>query len=170
MVAPPMFSPLDDIPETPNLVKKAEQIEMPNALRSELESLERWAKANQAAAKKDGLKFWMLKVPTILLTSTASILTFYGLADLAIISGAVGSVLVLLDGVLHPGIMRNARYLAFYESREVQSSIATRWTAASLGGEASAKAAAIALINDIGREKARISGALKRVEAKQATV
>lgn len=169
MVAPPLNSPFDESLETANAAEKSSGHDMPKALRNEVNGLESWAKINKKAAESDSKKFWILKGPAIFLSTVGVLLSYYRYTDVAMFTGALGGILVLLDGIIRPGIMRNARYLTFYESRELQASIVARWGVASLKDPASTNEVAAELIEELSKERARISAALKLVEVNQAT-
>lgn len=169
MVAPPLNPPYESDEPQDDATEKAVAPEMPKALRDELSGLEGWAKINSKAAQSDSKKYWILKGPAILLATIGALLSYYRYADGAMFIGAFGAILVLLDGILRPGIMRNARYLAYYESRELQASIVAKWKTAILKDSTRPNEIAANLIEELNRERSRISEALKLVEVNQAT-
>jgi hypothetical protein len=169
MVAPPLNPPYESGKPPDDEAEQSGAPAMPKALRDELSGLESWAKINNKAAQSDSKKFWILKGPAILFSTTGVLLSYYRYADGAMFIGAFCAILVLLDGILRPGIMRNARYLAYFESRELQASIVAKWKAAVLKDSAAPNKIAADLIEELSRERTRISAALKLVEVNQAT-
>jgi hypothetical protein len=171
MVAPPLCPPGESGErERPYAVAATSGApEMPKALRDELGGLESWATVNNEAAQSDSKMFWILKGPAILRSAFGVLLSYYRYADGAMLVGTLGGILVLLDGIMRPGIMRNARYLAYFESRELQSSIVAKRKAAVLKDPAATNKVAAELIEELNKERARISAALKLVEVNQAT-
>ncbi len=160
MVAPPL-EPADYSSGPTNTNVPA----MPVQLRSELDSLNSWAETNNKAASSDAFRFWFLKIPAILFTAIGSYLTYINDSNAALIVGLITGIFILLDGIIRPGIMRNARYLAYYETRELETTIVSKWNFESLKEPEQAIKIAASLIEELNGERSRISGALKIVEA-----
>src|SRR5689334_11402463 len=50
---------------------------MPPALAAQLKSLEEWAQANRSDARRDTLRFWMLKIPAILVSASSGVFAYF---------------------------------------------------------------------------------------------
>lgn len=136
---------------------------MPEALRRILDGTLAWAEDNCRDARRDRLKFWILKVPAILIAASGSVLTYFNLEQAMVFTGALASVIVAFDGILRPGANRDVHYLAYLELRELHNFVASEWARLTLRDEATNEAAA-SLIEKIQKETTRISGNLKSVE------
>ena len=116
---------------------------VPEQLRRFSQRVEEWALANQRDAKKDGLKFWSLKCPAILVASSTGVFASVPMPHLVpLLTGLVGSICVALDGVLQPGRLRSAHLRAVHDLRTLENHIQTEWDKATLGDNGSNGAAA----------------------------
>lgn len=145
----------------------AEQSETPPhpALEAELRTLSKWGTANSEAAEQDTRSFWYLKAPAVVLALVAALCSHYGNEGVATVATILIGTLIIVDGLLRPGLMRNARFLAFYEARELENRTISTWRAQILLRPLEANAIAAALIQELSAERNRMSAALKLVEA-----
>ena len=90
---------------------------------SELEELEVWASLNAKDARRDNLRFWCIKIPALLASSCAGVFGYFGLQAATIVSGAIGSACVLIDGLNPGGNLRNIHIRAVYDLRQLQDDI-----------------------------------------------
>lgn len=101
--------------------------EMPERYRrelvAELEELEEWANLNARDAKRDSVRFWVFKIPAILASSCAGAFGYFGLEAATVVSGAIGSICVLVDGVNPGGRLRNVHVRAVHDLRQLQNEV-----------------------------------------------
>jgi hypothetical protein len=90
---------------------------------SELDELEAWASLNAADARRDSLQFWLLKIPAILASACAGLFGYFNLQAATIITGAIGSICILIDGLNPRGSLRNVHIRAVHDLRQLQSEI-----------------------------------------------
>jgi len=141
---------------------------MPTALAAQLHSLEEWAQANRRDAQRDAWRFWMLKVPAILVSAGSGVFAYFKLDGIAVVAGAVASLCVLVDGLNPGGTLRNVHLRAFNELRKLQDSMASDWQVGELRGKAPNLVAA-EIIENAGREKERINAYITTAETSLAT-
>lgn len=108
---------------------KAAHCVVPEALQQFLQKLKNSSVENERKAMWDGLKFWSLKAPAILVAGgsgiTAIVNAKIGLS-VAILNGIL-SICVVLDGLLHPGEHRNVHLRAAEELRNLKEDIESKW-------------------------------------------
>jgi hypothetical protein len=101
--------------------------EMPSILKHQFEELEYWAQENRRDSRVDTRRFWMLKIPAIIVAASGGIFAYYKPGILSVIAGAISSACVLLDGIYPGGQLRNTHYKAFLELRKLQFDMRTKW-------------------------------------------
>jgi hypothetical protein len=162
----PSYGTTDSSPETkPSLTA----VPLPEGLEAELRQLEEWALSNESAAKSDARKLWSLKGLAIVLTIVSAVVSYWKLSDLGALFASLAGALVVLDGLIQPGRMRNAHYQAFFDARELGRDVLRKWKAESPTSASEAKELSKRLLEQIGRENRRIAKALRGVEADRAT-
>ena len=82
---------------------------------------------NQRDAKDDLLKFWALKVPAIAASTCAGLFVHFELNTISVIASTLGSVFIVLDGLLRPGMLRKVHVRALYDLRDLQSEVTRQW-------------------------------------------
>src|SRR5690349_1280376 len=90
---------------------------------AEIEELERWAIANAEDAKRDSIWFWSLKIPAILASSFAGVFGYFDLKVATLITGAAGSVCIIIDSLNPRGSLRNVHIRAAHDLRQLQNEI-----------------------------------------------
>jgi hypothetical protein len=90
---------------------------------SEFEELEAWIALNAKAARRNSLRFWVLKIPAILATSCAGVFGYFNLQAATVVSGAIGSICVLIDGLNPGGTLRNIHIRAVHDLRQLQDDV-----------------------------------------------
>lgn len=110
------------VPPSTNLIDA-----MPAELQSHFEELEQWAIANRNDARHDTFAFWALKAPAILTAASAGVWALFALETVSVISGAIASVCVIIDGVLPRGMLRNIHLRAFHDIRILSSRMMSEW-------------------------------------------
>ncbi len=143
-------------------------IEMPAALTQEFARIEEWAQANWSDARKDSVRFWILKIPAILVSASSGVLAYYDFKGIAVLAGAVGSFCVLLDGLNPGGALRNVHLRAVNELRILQNSMRARWDSGLLRGHNSSELAAD-IIDFSAKEKERINVYITSAETSLGT-
>lgn len=151
----------------PAAILQASASSMPPALERQLRSLEEWAQANRRDAQHDAMRFWMLKVPAILVSAGSGVFAYFKLDGIAVVTGAIASLCVLMDGLNPGGALRNVHCRAFNELRQLQDSMSSDWQVGELRGEAPNLLAA-EIIENAGREKNRINAYITTAETSLA--
>jgi hypothetical protein len=100
---------------------------MSGTIISQLIQLEYWTLGNLQDARRDTLRFWLLKLPAILSSVSAGILAYLKWDTPALMIGAVGSLCVLIDGVYPSGMLRNVHLRAVHDIRSLQNKIQADW-------------------------------------------
>ncbi|MGH9473142.1 MAG: hypothetical protein ACRD1M_10410 [Terriglobales bacterium] len=107
---------------------------MPSQLIAFIRGLEPWAKANEADARSDKIRFWSLKGPAILssVVSAATAAASHIPSFVPVALGLIGSVCVAFDGLVRPGLLFKIHLKAFNEIRDLENSMQSRWSVALL--------------------------------------
>lgn len=142
--------------------------EMPIALSQEFVRIEEWAQANWSDARKDAVRFWILKIPAILVSASSGVLAYYDFKGIAVLAGAIGSFCVLLDGLNPGGALRNVHLRSVNELRILQNSMRARWDAGLLRGHNPSELAAD-IIDFSAKEKERINVYITSAETSLGT-
>jgi hypothetical protein len=103
--------------------------ELPQNLQNQLNELEKWAQANENDAKNDAIKFWMLKIPALVLSASAGITAYFKWDLVPVILSAIASLCVLIDGLNPNGLLRSAHHGAFLDIRSLQHRMLAQWQA-----------------------------------------
>lgn len=138
--------------------------EMPNALKDELSQIHRWADENSREASQDSWKFWMLKLPAIVISASSGLTAYLGLSTLGVVSASVASALILIDAVLRPGKLRDVHHLAQFELRTLADEIMGEWSSKVLRNRQEPELIAALLLERIQKERRRVANYLKRTE------
>jgi hypothetical protein len=104
-----------------------ESDEIPSQLQAFVAELEEWAILNDRDARMDTLRFWSLKIPTILSSALAGVLAVTHLNTIAAMLAAFASACVLIDAVNPGGQLRNAHLRAVHDLRGLQHRIMKNW-------------------------------------------
>lgn len=139
---------------------------LPAILQDQLSELEAWATRNRDDARRDAIRFWMLKIPAVLVSASGSIFAYYKLSTVSIISGAIVSFCVLIDGLNPGGVLRNIHYRAFHDLRKVQMDMQARWRIDSWNAntEDAKKQIAASILKDHQEEITRIAHYIRDAE------
>lgn len=129
---------------------------MPPALAGQLKSLEDWALANRSDARRDTLRFWMLKIPAILVSASSGVFAYFKVDAIAVVAGAIASLCVLIDGLNPGGALRNVHLRAFNELRKLEDTMLSNWQVGELRGK-DRNLLAAEIIERAEDEKARIN-------------
>ena len=135
---------------------------VPHALVDHLTELEEWATQNKLDARKDLASFWILKIPAILSSASAGILGHFSLTTVSVISGAIASVCVIIDGIHPRGMLRNTHLRAYHDIRILSSQMSSKWRSRSPASKDENVARAI--IRDGEAERARIAAYVRDAE------
>jgi len=155
----PMAAPM--IPPSPSS-------EMPAVLLDQIKALEKWALANRSDAKRDTVRFWMLKAPAIAVSASAGLFAYFKLEAVAVVAGAIASLCVLMDALNPGGALKNVHTRAFNELRRLEESMVSDWDVGRLRKEDTGLLAA-RIIEASKKEKDRISAYITAAETSLAT-
>jgi hypothetical protein len=163
----PVFRP--DLPATepappppPAPPRKTENARVPEGLSEQLHELEQWAIQNKSDARKDLIAFWTLKIPAILASASAGVLGHFALTTVSVISGAIASFCVIVDGVHPRGMLRNIHLRAYHDIRILSTQMVSKWRMRS--HSSSAEKLASIIIRDAEPERARIAKYIRDTE------
>jgi len=142
-----------------------ENKDMPDALKQEIRKIYHWADGNKKESKRDELNFWALKLPATLIAASSGITSHFDIPLISTILASIASVLVVIDGVVRPGKLRDLHHYAHFELCELADEISSEWSKEVLNGEKAENSIAAELMEKIREEKRRISKYLKQNEA-----
>ena len=97
------------------------------ALQQQLMELEQWSIANKNDARNDAIAFWSLKIPAIFGSAGAGLLAHFDLTTVSLISGAIASACVIIDGVNPRGMLRNIHLRAHHDLRILSTGMVAQW-------------------------------------------
>jgi hypothetical protein len=140
---------------------------MPAILLLQLQELESWALANRKDSRRDAVRFWVLKIPAVVVASCAGIFAFFSWEAGAVVASAVASICVLIDGLNPGGALRNAHYQAFYDLRNLQQEMRVQWRIQSWKAKEDDARNELAahIIEDSKMEISRIAASLRDAES-----
>jgi hypothetical protein len=96
------------------------------AIDEQIEDLERWALANLRRDRNEKVRFWLLRGLAFAGATGAAITGGFGLAQGAIVLGAIGALAVAIDSAW-PGAARSPNRRAASDLRELQNTLKLRW-------------------------------------------
>jgi hypothetical protein len=134
----------------------------PPEIRQQLVELEQWAIANKKDYRRDTISFWSLKIPAILTSTSAGILVHCGLTVVGVITGAIASACVLVDGVLSRGMLRNIHLRAYHDIRILGHDMVAEWRSRDTSADPSETARLI--IRRAAKERRRIATYVRDAE------
>jgi hypothetical protein len=149
-------------PPTPVVSRGSEVDSMPPVLKHQILELEEWAKANKRDALRDGIGFWGLKIPAILASATAGVWAHFDLTAISVISGAIASICVIVDGIHPRGMLRNTHLRAFHDIRFLTTRMVAEWR--SRKPRADGTSLARRIIRDGESERQRIANYIREAE------
>jgi len=141
-------------------------LSLPAELEEQILSLEQWAIANRDEAKIDERRFWQLKVLAIVFSSSAGLIAHYASPLWAEVAGVAAAIVVAIDGLRPRGVLRDTRYRAYSDLRNLQQVIRSEWRTRPL--EEADAAAIRRIIRKAEPERVRINNYLRDVEAPKA--
>ena len=100
---------------------------MPDELQDQLDEFETWAINNKNDARMDTFAFWMLKVPAILASASAGVWAQFNWTTVSVISGAIASLCVIIDGIHPRGMLRNTHLCAYHDIRNLTLHMMSEW-------------------------------------------
>jgi hypothetical protein len=100
---------------------------LPSELSDYIKELEMWALANREDAREDTMKFWAFKGPAILCSASSGVFAFKQWALAGLIASGIGSVCIVMDGLLRAGLLRSVHIRAFHELRALESHMRDEW-------------------------------------------
>jgi hypothetical protein len=100
---------------------------VPHDLASYMRELELWAGANWRETRKDTISFWTLKIPAIIASASAGLFAYYHVEAAPIISSAIATLCITIDGVHPRGNLRNIHLRAYHDIRILLSAISSAW-------------------------------------------
>lgn len=159
---PPVGSPPPGSP-APKVQGTEGSPPLPPQVREFVAELENWATLNRGDARRDTIRFWVLKIPAVASSASASILALAHLDTIAAVVAAIASACILIDAVNPGGQLRNAHLRAVHELRTLQHELMNEWRIASLRGSSSDSAAA-QLLENAEKVRARIAADLGAAE------
>ncbi|MCG8345631.1 MAG: hypothetical protein MI685_10820 [Chlorobiales bacterium] len=143
----------------------SENKDMPDALKRELRKIYHWADDNKKESRRDELKFWALKLPATLIAASSGITSHFDISLISTILASIASVLVVIDGVVRPGKLRDLHHYAHFELCELADEVSSEWSKEVLNGVKAENTIATELMEKIKDQKRRISKYLKQNEA-----
>jgi hypothetical protein len=140
--------------------------ELPQNLQNQLNELEKWAQANENDAKNDAIKFWMLKIPALVLSASAGITAYFKWDLVPVILSAIASLCVLIDGLNPNGLLRSAHHGAFLDIRSLQHRMLAQWQVGVVNAknEWERNQLAAKIINKAQMKIAKIDGFIRKAE------
>jgi hypothetical protein len=136
---------------------------MPTTLVDQIQNLETWAQDNKRDAKLDTFRFWMLKTPAILVSASSGIFAHFKLDAVAVITGAIASLCVLIDALNPGGALRNVHLRAFHDLRRLEETMTSNWKVGDLRDE-NRDLLAATIIEAAKKEKDRIAADIRNAE------
>jgi hypothetical protein len=135
---------------------------MPIDLQQQLYELEQWAIANKKDARIDAIAFWIFKIPAILGSTGAGLFAHFHWPTVSLISGAVASAFVIIDGVHPRGMLRNIHHRAYSDIRILSTSMVTQWRirSSSIGDDDTARQ----IMRDAEKERKQIAQYVRDAE------
>lgn len=110
-------------PKSRGIVQKSAE----ESLADYLAELEQWAGENWRDARRDAWAFWALKVPAIISSASAGVWAHLGWTTVTVISGAVASFCVAVDGIYPRGRLRNIHLRALSDIRALASDLTSKF-------------------------------------------
>lgn len=135
---------------------------MPKDLQDVLEHLEKWAVENRREACKNTCFFWALKIPAILASASTGVWAYFGSVTVTVISGAIASACIAIDGFHPRGMLRNTHLGAFHDIRMLSHRILDEWRSRSRSAEV--EATARQLIKLAAQKKQEIAARIRDAE------
>jgi len=123
----------------------------PRILQEAIQTLEDWARRNNEEAKKDGRKFWALKLPAILVSASSGLLAHLRV-HAGIAAGVLASVCILIDGLVRTGDLRLVHLKAVAEIKLLKHEIQASWTVGYLRGD-DVRVLVVRIVEDSEKEK-----------------
>ena len=106
---------------------KAERGPAEKVFEDELAELRQWAEDNLRDARNDARAFWALKIPAVISSASVGVWVHFGWSAVGIVSGAIASVCVLVDGIQPRGALRNTHLRAVHEIRMLISEMTSEF-------------------------------------------
>ncbi len=125
-------------------------------IQKQLDVLEEWTNQNLQLAKKDSIRFWILKIPAIICSVSVTAFEFFDYGQINIILGVVAAFCIAVDAAFPGGQMHNAHKRAANEARRLQHNAIGKWQKAQLDKNTSREESARTIIDYIQRERTRI--------------
>jgi hypothetical protein len=100
---------------------------LPPDLQYLINELKYWAKANKRDAIRDAIAFWSLKLPAMISAASSGVWAYLDLPIVSVISGAIASLCVIMDGVHPRGMLRNTHLRAVHDLRNLVAKMMTQW-------------------------------------------
>lgn len=138
---------------------------IPQFLKDQLTEIEYWAVDNEKDARVDAIRFWVLKIPAIVVSASSGVFAHFDMPLITLIAGSVASLCVLVDGLNPGGMLRNVHLRVFHDLRNLQQDIGAQWRVGILDGKDKNKLAA-EIIRGIQTERKRIADYLCDAETK----
>lgn len=166
---PPAYglpSPLDENLPVPEVTPTEEVSSktLPYEFDRQVSTLEKWAKRNKKNSRNDFIYFWTLKGIAIFFSAFSAVFIYFNSEILTIFVSSFAALCIALDGVIHPGMLRNIHLTAFHEIRELEHTIVDMWSLGISCGE-NIKQLKRRIYQKIMIDKKRISEYLKTAEA-----
>jgi hypothetical protein len=136
---------------------------MPKELQQQLDEIEEWALTNKKDSKKDAINFWILKIPAIVTSASAGIWAHFDLTTVSVISGAIASICVVLDGIHPRGMLKNIHTRAYHDLRMLSGTMTTAWR--SRDSFSNVKEVAQEIIRNNEEERLRIASYIRDAES-----
>jgi hypothetical protein len=139
---------------------------LPEALVYQYQLLEQWLADNKADEKSEARKLWGLKIPALILTSAASVLSLVKHCEVyAARASGIAGVCVTIDGFGKFGSLRSVHQQAVFDSSSLMNDVVTRWNISVLE-RADLDRVAVDLIKMVEKGRAKIQEYLKKAESK----
>ena len=94
-------------------------VSLPQDFRDYINELEEWALLNRRDALRDTISFWILKIPAILSSASAGVWAHFDFTTVTVISGAIASLCVIVDGIHPRGMLRNVHLRAYHDIKNL---------------------------------------------------
>jgi len=97
------------------------------AIAEQLRDLERWIAANTRSARKDALRFWLVKGLAFVSAAAATACQALGYPRPVVVLGIVAALFIAIDAGWHGGLLHTTQRRAMEELRQLYSTIKLRW-------------------------------------------
>jgi hypothetical protein len=138
--------------------------DIPRDFQDEMAVIQRWAEGNEREAKRDLLRFWILKLPAILVTAAAALFAYFHVDVASIVASSIAALCIMVDAVRPAGMMYKAHRRAANEIYKLHADMASKFRVGNLANR-DLSALAGEILADSKSERDRIAKYLTDAES-----